>query len=297
MGQPENIIVSAFCQTGGIGAALQAIFPRARIRFVPIVNEQTVTARRLARLLKRCDAWVHCESDEAAHVSAAARAASGLAYLRVPLIEFRAFHPDMCLAYDSKSDAYSRQKYSSAIGVWAYHRRLPPDVAARYFNGRVFESLGYFDCWHESTETLRDAFERSDLGDSFSVFYRRIKRAGQFMHTATHPTPLPLTTLAKLISTKLGAPASVMDRQMILEDYLAYLRWPVYPEIARRLSIPTTGYVWKMKQSTLEDDVTLGGAEAFLEYCYHHYRKQGITPENIRIRGIDLEALEERIMA
>lgn len=295
---PETqIIVTAFCQTAGIGAVLSTVFPNAAVHLQPIINSKT-NARKFKALLEESDIWVICESEDSQSWSEYAKSSlPNLTYLRVPLVTFPGFHPDLCTAFDYHSGVTARQKYSSRIGVWAYKKELPAIEAEKYFTSEVFARLGYFSHWNDSTEIMQREFQNSDLADDFSRYYRRVKRLGQFMHTQTHPTADAITTLGKLVAMKLGATADVFDQRLQLADTLAYLRWPLYPEIAFQLSLPTTGYVWKMQQSTLDEDIVIEGVQPFLSYCFNHYRHQGIKPQNIGIKGVDMDELDRTITA
>ena len=300
MAEIGRIVVSAYCQTGGLAAALQPLYPRAELHAVPVLDS-VPDRRAFAELIQASDVWVNCQGEDAGKWAQLAEANTRLRYVNVPLIEYRAFHPDMCTAYDARSGENCRQKYSSRIGVWAYHRGLAAAAAARLFDPASFARLGYLDCWSASRDLLQQRFARCGMAEYFERFYLRVKRSGQFMHTCTHPKADTLATLAKIVALKLGADKAVFDRQIVIPDGLDFLRWPVYPEIAAVLSIPSTGYAWKMKQGTLPDDLFIDGIEAFLDYCFHHYRKQGIRPADIAVREVELsaiaEALHERAVA
>jgi hypothetical protein len=294
MSDVSTIVVSAFCQTPGMAATLQNIFPKAKIYAVPVVGALK-ESDGFGALLQTASAWINSESDESRQWAAAAKGIPTLKYVNVPMIGFHAFQPDMCAAIDSSTGQNARQKYSSKIGVWAYRQGLNAADAAQFFNARTFRSLGYFECWDESVAQMKARFGASDVADFFQTFYLRVKRVGQFMHTTTHPMALPLTLLGKIAAIKIGAPKSVLDETIQLSDSLAHLRWPVYPEIAANLSLPTTGYIWKMHQATLKEDLCIRGVEEFLEYCFAHYHAQGIAPQNIGMSGIDLDEVSRRI--
>jgi hypothetical protein len=290
----KRIVVSAYCQTGGLAATLQRIFPGAELHAVPVLD--SVRDRRgFAKLIRAADAWVNCQGADGGHWAELAAANPRLRYVDVPLIEFRAFHPDMCSAYDARTGQNCRQKYSSRIGVFAYHAGLAPAAAARLFNEDNFARLGYLDCWSESLDLLQERFRRCGLAEHFERFYLRVKRLGQFMHTASHPKAGALVMLARIAALRIGADDSAFDREIVIPDGLDYLRWPVYPEIASVLGVPSTGYAWKMKQATLPDDLFLDGIEAFLDYCFHYYRQQGIRPADIALREAELSAIADAL--
>jgi hypothetical protein len=293
---PETlrIVVSAYCQTGGLAAALQRIFPAAELHAVPVLDSVR-DQRGLAKLIRSADAWVNCQGEDGGRWAELAAANPRLRYVDVPLIEFRAFHPDMCSAYDSRTGQNCRQKYSSRIGVWAYHAGIEPAAAVRLFDEDSFARLGYLDCWSESVDILQERFRRCGLAGDFERFYLKVKRSGQFMHTSTHPRTVALIALAKIAAQRLGAADAALDREIVIPDGLDYLRWPVYPEIASTLGVASTGYVWKMKQATLPDDLFLDGIEAFLEYCFRHYREQGIRPADIAIREAELGVIADAL--
>ncbi len=272
---PQHIVVSTFCQTPSLAEALQVTMPHGT--FYTVASK---TLKGAAEVLKKADTWINCETGLPEAILAQHRAMFSGRYLRVPLLQFDAFHPDMSDAINTRTGVSSRQKYNSKIGVCAFRRGLSPAGGARLFRKDVFGRLGYFDYWDDSVLELKSRFDASDLAGDFETFYRKVKRTGLFMHTPSHPTALALSILAKLIARRLGAQVD-LDQQINTQDFLIKLRWPTYPEIAEALAVPTTGYLWKISQSSLPEEVTLGSVEDFLAYCYRHYQLQGISPRDI----------------
>jgi hypothetical protein len=289
----RRILLTAFCQTPGLASALRLLFPQAEIYTRSALAKKDAAAADVAHLLGQLDAWISVEGgDDFFSGSAYAQSHPNLRYLRIPLIEFPAFHPDVCTAARVVGGPPVKVKHTSVLAAWAYRAQMPPADAARLFNKETFANLGYLTNWDESVGRMQAAFAASDLADDFDRFYLSIKRLGLFMYSDTHPRPEVIAALAKLIALKLGRDEASLNLDVPAYDALSYFLWPVYPEIARNLSVPTTGYVWQ-----LTDSERIEGLENFLKYSYDQYRAKGLAPEHIGVAGIDMDQVGRAVVS
>ncbi len=285
----RRILITAFCQTPGLASAMKLLFPGADVLTRAALEKKSATAEDVAHLLGQIDVWINVEAGEAYFAGAPfAGSHPNLAYISIPLVEFAAFHPDVCHAQAGAA----RTEYTSAIAVWAYKNGMSPDQGAALFNRATFANLGYFSEWDRSVARLRKAFAASHLAADFERFYLRVKRLGLFMYSATHPRAPVMAELAKLIALRLGYDAAVREIDLPALDALSYFIWPVYPEIAENLSLPGSGYVWLWG-----DGVRVRGLAPFLAYSFDQYRAKGLAPGTIAIPGVDLARFSGAVAA
>ncbi|MHB1205767.1 MAG: WcbI family polysaccharide biosynthesis putative acetyltransferase [Rhodospirillaceae bacterium] len=281
----RRILITAFCQTPGLASALKLLFPDAEIYTRASLAKKDAKPEEVAQLLAQLDVWVNAEAGED-FFSGGAFAAShpNLRYVSIPLLEFAAFHPDVCNAGPRVPGQAGTVEYTSVIAVSAYRTGMTPADGAKLFNQATYANLGYLSEWDRSVERLREIFAASSLAADFERFYRRVKRLGAFMYSATHPRPVVLSELAKLVARKLGKDDAALDVEVPALDVLSHLIWPVYPEIARNLSIPSGGYVWQFPAGA-----RIEGLENFLAYSFDQFRAKGLTPAQIGVPGVDMD--------
>lgn len=289
----RRILITAFCQTPGLASALKLLFPEAEVYTRASLAKKDAKPEEVAQLLAQLDVWVNAEAGED-FFSAGAFAAShpNLRYVNIPLLEFAAFHPDICGAGPRVPGRGGTAEYTSVIAVLAYRNGMSPADGAKLFNRATFANLGYLSEWDRSVARLHEVFFRSSLAADFDRFYRRIKRLGVFMYSATHPRSAVLAELAKLIALKLGKDPTSCEVDLPALDALSHFIWPVYPEIAQTLAVPSSGYVWQWGDGT-----RLQGLERFLDHSFTLYRTKGLAPPDISIPGIDLERLAGAVVA
>ncbi len=285
----RRILITAFCQTPGLASAMKLLFPGAEVFTRAAIEKKSATTEDVAHLLRQIDVWVNIEAGEEFFAGGPfVGSHPNLTYISIPMIEFGAFHPDICAAKGRGGSI----DYTSAIAVWAYKNGMPPDQAAGLFNRRTFTNLGYLSEWERSVARLRRSFAASHLAADFDRFYLRIKRLGLFMYSATHPRAAALAELAKLIALKLGQDATVRDADLPTLDALSYFIWPVYPDIAENLSLPSSGYVRQWG-----DGARVQGLEPFLTHSFAQYRAKALGPDDIEIPGVDLAHLGNAVKA
>lgn len=288
----RRILVTAYCQTPGLASALRLIFPETEIFTRSSLARKDANPADVAHLLGQIDAWINVEAGEA-HFAGGEFAQSHprLRYVSIPLLEFAAFHPDVCTAAHLSGKKPVTAKHTSAIAVWAYRNKMPVKDAVCLFNRATFANLGYLSNWDQSVERLRTLFAASSLAEYFDRFYLRVKRLGVFMYSNTHPRPEVISELARIIALKLGKDSAALDVDLPSLDALSYFLWPVYPEIANNLSVRSSGYIWQ-----LADGTRIEGLGKFLSHAYGQFHAQGLAPADIGISGVDMDRLGQAVV-
>ena len=275
----RHIVVTSNCQTGGIAAALKSIFPDDQVTPLPVTRLPAPAAGKVEvpEALADADVWITSATDHAVYGEVLSRRRASCRVLRIPVLVFSAFHPDICYVRDAVTGAFIAPRYNSAIAVWAYKNGLAIADAAKLYNAQNYRALGYFDGWAASVDVLHERFSQSDLAGAFGDFFLCVKRRGVFMHALNHPKPTALVRLAKVAGVALGGDASVLESDIEIVDSLTDNVWPIYPEIADEFSLEHRGYVWKIRGEYVD------GIEAFLEHTYGNLKRQRVKPENIQL--------------
>ena len=95
------------------------------------------------------------------------------------------------------------------------------------------------------------------------------------MHGVNHPRTQVFDTLSELLLNHHFDFRGIFVKSYI--DTLADNIFPVYPEIARDLSVLGGGYTWKINGKIIQ------GIEAFTRWSYEQYLAQGIGPGDLKI--------------
>ena len=281
----RRVIVSSNCQTAGIAAALQVIFPRDEFIPIPLPSfASCADEEAFVRKLRQCNLWISIGSYDLPRKH-------GLDdrgwLIRIPRIRFSAFHPDLVYARRNSTKELVTPHYNSAIAIWAYRRRISVADAKRLFNIESFAGLGYLNSWEPSVASLKVIFQDTDI--DFSEFFLGIRREGLFMYSRNHPKILTLTWLAKLIARRMGADSDVVERSIDVNDGLNDIIWPIYPGVGDEFGLPSR-YDWKVGPGQW-----ISGLDAFLEDAFSSYARQGIGPDDIAAVQID-ESLFDRVL-
>jgi hypothetical protein len=162
----------------------------------------------------------------------------------VPVV-FGAFHPDTVLISDRGQIVDGPlEHYHSIIVAAAYSLGLGRERVPRLFNSLTYSRLGYFDGF----TTAKAIFLQQHLDAGFDLreHFQNWMLAGAFMHSANHPRIEVLSALATLAAARAGLVDYHTSAPVGVYDYLAdTVRWPVYPEIARRIGIPGSLTFWR----------------------------------------------------
>ncbi|MDD2722834.1 MAG: WcbI family polysaccharide biosynthesis putative acetyltransferase [Methylovulum sp.] len=265
----ETIVISSNCQTGGIAATMRAIYPGKVI--VPIrasaANDKKGSNALIAELANAA-IWITGGRFELAQNLP-------VKVIKVPSINFHAFHPDLCYAEKKSANTLTKVHYNSQIAIWAFNNQIDTSDAVRLFNGSTFKALGYFDQWGANAERLKLSFRQNDFSDiEFNQFFLAVKRRGVFMHSVNHPSAETIVEFCKLIAIRLGADQGIVKRKIIIPDSLIGTIWPLYPEIGQELGL-VGNYVWRIGNQEIE------GLESYLDFAYQQYLEQGIQPSDL----------------
>ena len=276
----RRIVISSNCQTAGLVTALQACLPEDTIIPLPLPSaEDAATMADFIAKLEHADIWVSLRELEWAK-NFGFQERPGFQFLRVPSIDFRAFHPDLCYARSVLDGKFTTDNYNSAIAAWAYNHGIEVGDTAKLFNRDTYARLGYYQLWDHSLQELRTAFNASGL--DFPRYILAVKRNGLFMHSINHPTVHAISELAKSLAVKMGAPDSLFDWDLKLGDSLiSGAVWPLYPEIADHYSLPAGSYDWKLRGTWLR------GLDAYLEHAFREYEAQQIPRNGLEILNRD----------
>jgi len=155
--------------------------------------------------------------------------------IRVPSINFRGYHPDLCYVSSGERNVKTPlDDYHSILCVAAFKKGLNESSTLSLYNHRIFETAGYFAVWESEKSRLTQTFR--DNGYEISPYLRRWTMRGAFMHTVNHPTIECLYDVAAVASAKAGRPPALSGIRP--HDNLCYGPiFPVYDEIGEALGI------------------------------------------------------------
>jgi hypothetical protein len=266
----DKIVVSSNCQTGGLAAALKAIFPNFEVRPFALPNaNDNAKADELMNELRSARIWVTSGSYSMAEDLT-------LKLIKVPQVAFYAFHPDLCYAKNTKDATIISPGYNSKIAVWAFNKNLDIKLTAKLFNPRVYKALGYYDAWYQNEMHLKGLLFFSGYSeDEFHRFFLYLKRHGSFMYSINHPRPNLLVELGKLVASKILNDKSYINREIIIPDGLTDTIWPLYPEIGESLGL-VGEYVWRFANRDII------GVLNYVKYAFDNYNSLGLIPGNLQ---------------
>jgi hypothetical protein len=264
----KRIVVTSNCQTAGLAASLELIFPNCVVVPVPLNYLDGPDSANYRDIIKSADFWL-----SSGRFDILEDPTKSPKLIVVPIIYFDAFQPDITYVLKDKDSAPIEPHYNSLIGIWSYVNNIQLKDSVRMFNLAVFKRLGYLDRWKESVTKLRSDFETCGL--DFARFFLHIKRLGIFMHSVNHPRIEVLVILAKMLSEKICETKSNFESELIVPETLNYPNWPVYPEIAD--SYATTGsYSWSFSKTSHYHSLI-----SFLEFSNSVYDSYGLRKEHI----------------
>jgi hypothetical protein len=280
-----RLLITANCQSYGIAAALSAMCDIPQPVCVQNIGVSPQEYKsQLTQALSAADVIIYANNNTIAQEIWLA-ANTQVRAVKIPLISFHAFHPDVCYACHGVNKVFTTRNHNSFITLWSYKRHLSISSAAKLFRSEIYEALGYYDAWPFAVERMQDSFSNSDLSSSFEEFYLSIKRLGCFMHTINHPNISVLTRLSRLVAKHIGLPVTKDISIGQLNDNLNIMIWPVYQEIAESLGLPTGSYTWKFQR----EGCFLASVEDYLAATYERYRTEGFTPETLTFVPSDVQ--------
>lgn len=264
MSIPREILVTSNCATAGIALGIKALLPDTAVRVAPITEIRQMTPEQIAHRLENVDLWVTIPQ-----ALELAEQVSSTPILRIPLIRFNAYHPDIIYVMDQDRKIIkgaNGQDYHSAIALWSYNNDLSREQATALFCSDVYNDLGYTQRWEPALKELSDLFLASNL--DFRDFYPAVLEHAPFMHTLNHPRGEVIALLSKLICVSITGNRALMKLPLerIIQDTLAQDScWPIYPGIAETHGLEGH-YIWKLGSNTF-----VNGVERFVNSSYNAY--------------------------
>ncbi|WP_347302278.1 WcbI family polysaccharide biosynthesis putative acetyltransferase [Croceibacterium sp. TMG7-5b_MA50] len=156
-------------------------------------------------------------------------------HIRLPIITFRAYHPDLIyLHHRGRPLGGPISHYHSAIAFACYLEGIGAADAIGYFNGGFYERCGYLGLWDAERDRLLGAFAAEGL--DIRPYFRDWGRRAAFMYSYNHPRIRPLYDMASAVLAHLGMVPRRSD--LLPHDNLANSAiFPVYPEIGETLGV------------------------------------------------------------
>lgn len=239
----SNIGIFGNCQGAQLGNCLRLMVPSVDIEFVRYFDNADVSkmAARGMRQLVLVQNPIMSFGQEIEQLRAVCKV------IDFPALTHSGFHPD--LIRPKRDGVLIRGPLGSnhsALALYGYLRGYDVADTMALFREDVFNILGYFHANSEATAHLRKAIEKVGLFDEHE--FGPILDNGCFMHNTLHPKLPLLAALARVIVNRAGITPMVRYPENLLADELVKnVVWPVYPEIARALNLMGGEYVFQMK--------------------------------------------------
>lgn len=270
----KHIVVTSNCITGGVASAIQYLCPDATVHPRPVFGGEDHT--ELFNVLRVADVWVSAFNLELAQSPVIQQVNPKLQVFKLPLFNFAAFHPDICYVKNRNTGQLTMPHYNSRIVAWCYNQGVKADNVEGMFEEAALSQLGYLDMWKRETDMLKIFFQQSDLDAEFDTLYRRFRRMGCFMHSINHPKVGVLIEISKAIVNKLGLRQIELSADVVFNDVLDGVSWPVYPGIASSLGIANGSFVFKLGERQIVPDLS-----TFIKYSYEKYAADGMKPGDL----------------
>jgi hypothetical protein len=284
----KKVVVSCVCQTPGIAESIGSagIFEVAAFPVFDYSNTEATS--KLLALLNVSDVWV-TTPDAPPLEQQFAR----LQRVSVPVATYGAFHPDFAaLTPREKAGQPLRVKYHSGIVATCFKHRIPVEQVAGFFNRDTYAKLGFFNAHETAGRRFQEDFQSSSLGARWREIFREMKRGGPFMHTPSHPNAHAHRVMAEAVLHVLGV--STPQRLALPADYLAYLRWPLYPQLEALTGLEGS-YYWVLKDQYNPKELRLATLESFVRYYYSRYEAEPLLASRdyaiTNTLNVDFEAL------
>lgn len=272
-----NFKVLGNCQAGGIADSLEILSNGSSVSGILVSNEPKVLFSELSEHFFDSESvlLLHDSVREIFSVNDSLAKFDRKENIYIPTISFAAFHPDIQYGFIDGAVVKSGldSDWNSRIMLWAYSKGLSQGETENLFREDVFQSLGYFDEWDKSSETLRKSFE--ECGFDYGRWIRSVQRAGVFMYGINHPMQIGLSQLAVQIAERVFPNSHVVieDLHTFTTDYLSHIVWPVYPEIGDHLGVEGS-YHWRVarKHASLTE---------FIELCFSAWDKMKLRKQKV----------------
>ena len=181
----------------------------------------------------------------------------------LPEIGFTAYHPDLAYILEGETVLNGAVgAYHSIIAFVAHGLGRTVDDALSLFNGRVYGTCGYYDCWTAARDELVGYCDY--LGFDVSQAVRKWARNGPFMFSTNHPRIQVLYDIARIYLEREGYETHASD--ILPHDNLVNSGvFPVYPEIGDVLGV-AGNYLFKRV-----NEYTQIGLRQFVEESFAVY--------------------------
>ena len=280
-----RIAVVGNCQSFGVAYGMKLLNPASHVDRFTIVRKGVADLKFLARTLSTYDHVFSLEFqpgfvrgggwDELRAMMPAVQP--------IPSIVFSGFHPDTIYILDPTRGGRPIEgptgPYHSAIALYAFLRGMSVEQTEVLYSGALFDALGYFDVWQDSSREFLELAASADLDLSSDLV--RWSRAGTFMYSMNHPKAFVLFDVARALlkRAKLPHAASLSFDDFAVDDIVRGAVYPVYPEIAERYG-HRGAYLFKRANYALGRSVgEFLDLRGFIEACFAVYR--GCTREQL----------------
>ncbi|MHA7066686.1 WcbI family polysaccharide biosynthesis putative acetyltransferase [Azospirillum argentinense] len=183
----------------------------------------------------------------------------------IPNIAFPGYHPD-CVYLPGINAANSSlpTDYNSAIAVAGFLRGRTPEETLTLYNTYIYAISGYFNSFSMACRNLEAHFKACEF--DLSEHLKRWVAKGPFMHTINHPRINVLLDIANMAVKRAGlSPVDVPDGA-VKDDLAHFTRWPIYPELARRLGLEGSTMLY------LNPDPSRPAVMTLLEYVQNCFK-------------------------
>jgi hypothetical protein len=265
----EQWLVISNCQTYGIANCLQAQAQDIVVSGIDSLLFNSDPERFNAELSRYDKLFIpHGISDTLTD----ARLGDIVDHVELPIITFRAFHPDLIyLLHDDRPIAGPARDYHSAIAYACFCAGMSVADTTSRFTGLLFERCGYLRMWLPERDRLVGYLAR--LGLDITQPIRSWGRSEAFMYSINHPRIQVLHVLAAELLRAQGR--KPFAHAITPHDNLASSAvFAIYPEIGEALGI-AGGYAFKNHDSYRPVDLT-----GFVAGCFEIYAR--IEPNLIK---------------
>lgn len=239
---PRSLAVVGNCQVSGIEKSISLFTSDIVPQSFHMAHVKTsYDGANFVEELRNFDLVYAHASDDPEFGTEALRS-GGIKVQEIPVIAFPAFHPDMVYVQQQLIDGTVEILKSpvgdnhSSLVLYGHRLGLEPDQIANLFCSEVYEAVGFLDAWSSAWEGL--VAQGARVNFPLESMMLNWSRRGVFMHTLNHPRVFVLADLARAIVKQQGAQirAGTSDAY-ISDDLITSTVWPVYPEIAGRMSL------------------------------------------------------------
>ena len=166
--------------------------------------------------------------------------------LDFPAFEFAGFHPDIIPVRINGTLLQSPMgDYHSLMAAAGYRAGLSTRRVISMYNALTYRAFGYFDAFADLAPALIADYRKA--GIEIAHLVERWRRRGNFTHSINHPKAYVVADLTYTFCKAWGLdtprPAEYGDFQP--DPLNRYAVYPVFPELARHLSLDCGSLVFK----------------------------------------------------